>query len=87
MDEKLAFKIDEVRGRERPIPSFSEMISRLAWRSLAGYQTPRIYFERLPLIEIEKAPSKFCDSCGSRLEDVQARYCDRCGGEIIILTR
>jgi hypothetical protein len=85
MEEKLALKIDEVRGRERPIPSFSEMISRLAWRGLAGYQTPRIDFERVPLIE--KDSSKFCDSCGSRLEDLQARYCDRCGREIIILRR
>ena len=85
MEEKLALKIDEVRGQERPIPSFSEMISRLAWRGLAGYQMPRIDFERVPLIE--KGSPKFCDSCGYGLEDLEAKYCDRCGREIIILRR
>jgi len=34
IDPKLAEKIEDLRTKERPVPSFSTVLSRLAWKGL-----------------------------------------------------
>ena len=82
---ELAKKIEDLRSMERPIPSFSEMVIRLIWRGLSGYQTPRIDYERI--LEREAPRIKYCDSCGSDLGETRPRFCDSCGRAIIVSMR
>ena len=78
----LVSKIEDVRSRERPIPSFGAICNRLMWLGLSGYQAPKIDYEKV--IELETPKSKYCDGCGSQIEDPASRFCFRCGREISI---
>lgn len=80
IEPKLVFKIDDVRARERPIPSFGAMCNRLMWLGLSGYKAPAIDYERVPLLEAPKL--KYCDECGSKLPIEGAKFCDSCGVKV-----
>ena len=85
-DDDLIRRLEEVRARERPIPSFTEFAIRLIWRGLSGYQVSRIDFEKVPLLESPRI--SYCDACGSLLPKLEplerASFCDRCGVKIPI---
>jgi len=78
----LVSKIEDVRSRERPIPSFGAICNRLMWLGLSGYQAPKIDYEKVPLVETPKM--RYCDQCGRDLKDPSMSFCDGCGREISI---
>ena len=63
LDDDLILAIDNLRGKEKPKPSFSAMLGRLVWKGLSDYQQP----------------VKYCDYCGRKTGSSKQKFCDRCG--------
>lgn len=61
----LITSVNDLSRKEKPQPSFDEMINRLAWKGLTTYQQSM----------------KFCYHCGQKivLSTNSSKFCDRCG--------
>lgn len=71
--DELVKAIDDLRSRERPVLSFSAMLSRIVRR---GLSISRVEPTARPII-------RFCDECGRELPLEGCRFCDQCGREIL----
>lgn len=70
----LVKTVDDLRAKERPIPTFSDMLVRLARKGVLAYE---IKTSQIQII-------RFCDACGRPLEPEGARFCDSCGRPLFI---